>query len=68
MGGGIIQFPSVAYVEYNTAIPAKPTNFNNKKYPTDATISSDTEGAQLKKETEDITNEYYTIRMLRVRA
>ena len=62
VGGGIIQFPSVAYVEYNTAIPAKPTNFNNKKYPTDATISSDTEGAQLKKETEDITNEYYTIR------
>ena len=61
-GGGIIQFPSVAYVEYNTAIPAKPTNFNNKKYPTDATISSDTEGAQLKKETEDITSEYYTIR------
>ena len=62
VGGGIIQFPSVAYVEYNTSIPAKPTNFNNKKYPTDATISSDTEGAQLKKETEDITNEYYTIR------
>ena len=61
--GNAVPFPAIAYAEFNVEpAPAKPTNFNNMILPTNMTLTSDTEGAVLKAETQDIAGGCYTIR------
>lgn len=56
-------FPAIAYAEFNVEpAPAKPTNFNNMILPTNMTLTSDTEGAVINAETQDIAAGCYTIR------
>ena len=56
-------FPAIGYAEFNVEpAPAKPTNFNNMILPTNMTLTSDTEGAVINAETQDIAAGCYTIR------
>lgn len=56
-------FPAIGYAEFNVEpTPAKPTNFNNMILPTNMTLTSDTEGAVINAETQDIAAGCYTIR------
>ena len=62
-GGAGVPFPSIGYAEFNVEpAPAKPTNFNNMILPTNMTLTSDTEGAVINAETQDIAAGCYTIR------
>ena len=61
--GNAVPFPAIAYAEFNVEpAPAKPTNFNNMILPTNMTLTSDTEGAVINAETQDIAAGCYTIR------
>lgn len=56
-------FPAIGYAEFNVEpTPAKPTNFNNMILPMNMTLTSDTEGAVINAETQDIAAGCYTIR------
>lgn len=61
--GNAVPFPAIAYAEFNVKpAPAKPTNFNNMILPTNMTLTSDTKGAVINAETQDIAGGCYTIR------